>query len=196
MESRQRKTRILSMLEKYDKKLLRFYLNNGPIELKKRLDIGSEEVWRIVFDYLMFEKNAIQVCIGNNPNYIYDIFANKGPEFLRKAFKLENCRYDEIWQYVVDYIGISRGALFSYVNKESSTYKNLILNGKTTEIRKKLQIDFKKYDKIWEEVLDILLECISFHNFTFSQFEQGLRFFTNMYNSGRKHRSLNTKNEA
>ncbi len=190
MDSRIQKNRIITLIEKYDNKLLNFYLDNGPYELKKKVDIGNEEVWKLIFDYLMYEKDAVKVCVKKNSNYIKDIFINKGPEFLREAFNIEDTKYDDIWEFVMDFIGISHGALFEYVNKESLKFKSLIRNGKAGKIRDSLYLNKKKYNKVWEEILDLLLECISFDNFTCNQFEQGIRFFTNMYNNGREHRSL------
>jgi len=194
MDSRIKRNRIIAMLERYDKKLLKYYLDNGPYELKKKLDIGNEEVWSIVFDYLMYEKDAVRICIKKNTEFIRDLFAQKGPAFIRKSFCIESSKYDDIWEFVVDYIGISHGALFEYVNKESFNYKSMIRNGKATKIRNSLCLQKKKYNNVWEEILDLLLECISFSNFTHNQFEQGIRFFTNLYNNGRKHRSLRSFN--
>lgn len=194
MESRIKKTRIISLIEKYDKKILQFYLKNGPIELKKKLDIGDEEVWQIVFDYLMFEKEAVKVCVKKNSDYINKIFVNKGPVFLRNSFNIADSKYNDVWEFVMDFIGISHGAIYEYVNKDSLKFKSLIRNGKAGKIRKILYLNKRKYNKVWEEILDLLLECISFDNFTYNQFEQGLRFFTNLYNNGRQHRSLKNFN--
>lgn len=190
MDSRIQKTRIIKLIEKFDKKLLKFYLENGPIELKKKLDIGSDEVWQIVFEYLMYEKEAVKVCVKKNTEYIKQIFINKGPEFLRNSFNITDSKYDDVWEFVMDFIGISHGAIFEYVNKDSIKFKSLIRNGKAGKIRDCLYLTRKKYNKVWEEILDLLLECISFDNFTHAQFEQGIRFFTNLYNNGRQHRSL------
>ncbi len=194
MESRIQKNRIISLIEKFDKKILQFYLENGPRELKKKLDIGNEEVWQIVFDYLMFEKEAVKVCVKKNADYIKEIFVNKGPEFLRNSFNIMDSKYDDVWEYVMDFIGVSHGAIYEFVNKDSLRLKSLIRNGKAGEIREILYLNKRKYNKVWEEILDLLLECISFDNFTYNQFEQGLRFFTNLYNNGRKHRGLRSFN--
>lgn len=194
MESRIQKNRIISLIEKFDKKILKFYLENGPRELKKKLDIGNEEVWQIVFDHLMFEKEAVKVCIKRNPDYIKEIFINKGPEFLRNSFNIMDSKYDDVWEYVMDFIGVSHGAIYEHVSKDSLRLKSLIRNGKAGKIRELLYLNKRKYNKVWEEILDLLLECISFDNFTYNQFEQGLRFFTNLYNNGRKHRGLRSFN--
>ncbi|MFC1810565.1 hypothetical protein ACFLZH_03635 [Patescibacteria group bacterium] len=193
MDSRIKKNRIIKMIEKYDKKILKYYLDNGPYELKKKLDVGNEEIWKIIFDYLVYEKDAVKICVKKNSEYVRDIFINKGPKALRKSFYLDSPEYDDIWQYIMDYIGIASGAIYVYVNKNASYYQNLIRNGKASQIRKSLELQKPKYDSVWEDILDILLECISFTNFTHCQFEQGIRFFTNLYNSGRKHRSLNPR---
>lgn len=185
----------MNMLEKYDEKLLKFYLNEGPAKLKKRLEIRDDELWRIVFDYLIFEKNAVNVCTKKNTNYIHSIFAEKGPNHIKKAFYLDNSKYESTFEEILDFIGIARGAIYEYVRNNSHYFQDLIRNGKAERIRIELGLEKLKYDGVWEEVLDILLECVSFKNFTYSMFEQGLRFFTNMYNTGRTHRSVKNSNE-
>ena len=180
----------MTMLEKYDKKLLKYYLDNGPEKLKETLDVGDNELWQIVIDYLIFEKKAVKICYKKNTNYIHSVFAEKGPKHMREAFKLEGSKYDQIWEEALDFIGIAHGALFEYVRNSSNHFKELIRNGKAEQIRKELGLSKLKYNDIWEEVLDLLLECVSFDNFTYNMFEHGLRFFTNMYNTGRTHRSV------
>lgn len=195
MDSRIRKNRVINMLEKYDKKLLNYYLNNGPERLKQAIDVGDNELWQIIFDFLVFEKNAVRICFKRNSNYIQSIFAEKGPKHMRAAFKLNDSKYDQVWEEFLDFIGIARGALFEYVRNESNHFKDKIKSGKAEEIRTELGLNKLKYSNVWEEVLDLLLECVSFENFNFNMYEHGLRFFTNMYNTGRKHRSVKKVNE-
>jgi hypothetical protein len=183
------------MVEKYDKKLLKYYLDHGPEKLKEKLDVGDNDVWQIVFDYLVFEKNVVKVCIKKNINYIHSVFAEKGPAHMRKTFKLDDSKYDFVWEEVIDFIGIAHGALFEYVRNNSNKYKELIKEGKASSIRFELGLNKHKYNDVWEQVLDLLLECVSFENFNYSMFEHGLRFFTNMYNTGRTHRSVKKINE-
>lgn len=183
------------MLEKYDKKLLKLYLNEGPANLKKRLEIRDAELWQIVFDYLVFEKNAVKVCTKKNTNYIHNIFAEKGPNHIKKALYLDDSKYESTFEEVLDFIGIARGAIYEYVRNNSHYFQDLIRNGKAEQIRTELGLSKLKYDGVWEEILDILLESVSFTNFTHSMFEQGLRFLTNMYNAGRTHRSVKSSNE-
>ena len=183
------------MLEKYDKKLLKYFLDNGPNKLKKKLAVEDNELWRLVFNYLVFEKNAVRICFKKNTNYIHSVFAEKGPIHMRKAFKLNDPKYELIWEEVLDFIGIARGALFEYVRNDSNRYKDLIRNGKAEQIRTELGLNKLKYNGVWEDILDLLLESVSFENFSHSMFEQGLRFFSNMYNTGRTHRSVKKTNE-
>lgn len=185
----------MNMLEKYDKKLLKLYLNEGPASLKKRLEIKDNDLWKIVFDFLVFEKNAVKICTKKNANYIHSIFADKGPNHIKKAFYLDDSKYESVFEEVIDFIGIARGAIYEYVRNNSYYFQDLIRNGKAEQIRTELGLSKLKYNGVWEEVLDILLECVSFENFTYSMFEQGLRFFTNMYNTGRTHRSVKKTNE-
>lgn len=190
MHSRSQKNRIYKLLKNYNDKLVDNYINEGPSELRKKLKIESDDVWEIVFDYLVFEKDIVKICVKKNITYIHDIFAEKGPEFLRSSFQIESVKYEDVWEYIMDYIGISRGALYEYVANNLSDLKGLIYYGKSSKIRENLCIDKYKYNRVWEEVLDMLLESVSTDAYTYSMYEQGLRMFTRMYHSGRKHRSL------
>jgi hypothetical protein len=190
MDSRLKKKRIIKILERYQAKLINFYLVNGPSKLRTKLDIQDDDIWEIIFDYLVCEKDVIKLCVRNNPEYIHDVFSEQGPKELRENFAINDRKYDIEWEYVMDYIGVSRGALYDYVNNNIGEFRALIYKGKTGKIRELLCINKEKYDYVWENILDILLGAVSTQMFTYSMFEQGLHIFSNLYNQGRKHRSL------
>lgn len=192
MDSRVRKDRIFKLLKRFDKKLVDFYLDKGPYELRKKLDIKEDDLWKMVFDYLLYEKRIVRVCVKQNAEYIHEMFADKGPETIRKSFRLTEDEYDEEWEYIMDYIGISRGAIYEYASNNLSDFRSLIYHGKPSKIRGVLGIDKPKYDKVWEDILDLLLESVSTDAYTYSMFEQGIRMFSSLYNNGRVHRSLRT----
>ncbi len=185
-----RKDRIFKLLKRFDKKLINFYLDNGPYELRKKLDIKEDDLWKTVFDYLLYEKNIVKVCVKQNAEYIHEMFAEKGPEMIRKSFRLMENEYSDQWEYVMDYIGVSRGAIYEYVSNNMSDFRSLVYHGKSSKIREMLLLDRAKYDKVWEDILDMLLESVSTDAYTYSMFEHGIRMFSNLYNNGREHRSI------
>ena len=152
MFSRAKRNRIYNLLRAYDGKLTKIYLEEGPDTLKKKLNIESEDVWKLIFEYLIFEKNIVKQCVRRNPEYIHKIFAERGPDFLRHAFQIADERYDDIWEYVMDYIGISRGAIYEYITSRVVELKGDIYNGKIEGIRIKLGLQNIKYDRAWEEI--------------------------------------------
>jgi len=197
MDSRLLKVRLFGILDKFEDKLLNFYLQNGPLALRQKLNLNEDDnMWKVVFDYLVYEKEAVKFCTRNFPDYTYSLFCENGPNFLRKSFLIEDKEYNDAWEYVLDYIGISKGALYEYVNNNKNYFKDLIYSGKTTQIRDELGLTRKKYDKVWEEILDLLLDCVSLENMNISMYEHGLKLFSNLYNVGRTHRSLRNFKKA
>lgn len=190
MRSRIKKHRIYSLLSRYEEKLVNAYIKDGPIELRKKLDLESDAYWNLIMQYLVYEKEVVKLCINRNPEYIYNFFVEHGPTVLRRVFDIENKYFDEAWECVIDYLGISRGALYAYVSNNANEFKKLIYSGKPLKIRKMLNLDKEKYINAWNEILDILLESVSTEKFSFGIYEQGMRMFINMYNQGRKHKRL------
>ena len=192
MRSRYKQNKLYSMLRRYDDKLVSHYLEHGPDGLRNILGITSEGLWDVVFDYLVFEKEVVKYCTRNNSPYIHSLFAEHGPRAIRSAFQLNGEKYEDVWEYVMDYIGVSRGALYEYVTEKSSLYREQICRGECLSLRKNLAIEKDKYEHVWGEVLDLLLNAVSTHAFTHSAFEHGLHLFSTLYNRGRKQRSLRT----
>ncbi len=192
MRSRHKQNKLYSMLHRYDNKLVSNYLEHGPDGVRNMLGITSDRLWEVVFDYLVFEKEVVKHCARNNSPYIHALFAEHGPCAIRSAFQLTGEKYEDVWEYVMDYIGISRGALYEYVTEKSSLYRKQIYSGECLSLRKDLLIEKDKYEHVWGEVLDLLLNAVSTHAFTHSAFEHGLNLFSTLYNRGRKQRSLRT----
>lgn len=197
MDSRLLKYRLFAILDRFESKLLNFYLKKGPLALRDKLDLKcNDKLWKVVFDYLVFEKEAVKFCTRKYPDYTYSLFCEKGPDFLRKSFLIEDKEYNDAWEYVLDYIGISRGALYEYVNNNKNQFKEFIYKGNATKIRDELGLTRKKYDRVWEEILDLLLECVTLENMNISMYEHGLKLFSNLYNVGRVHRSIRNFKKA
>jgi hypothetical protein len=190
MESRLQKDKIYRFLNKYGSKLVDLYIEKGPTELRDHLGIKSDDIWKIVFHYLVKEKEAVKYCVRKHADYIHELFAEKGPKMIRKIFQITEEIYDDEWGYVMDYIGISRGALYEYVNNNKDEFRDLIYKGKSAKIREILCIVNEKYSHTWETILDMLLECIATDVYTYNTYEQGLSMFIRFYNQGRKHRSI------
>jgi hypothetical protein len=195
MNSRLKKHRIYTLLKRFDEKLLEYYLNEGPQELRRKLNVKSDGQWRFIMQYLVYEKDAVKLCVRKNTAYIHNFFAEHGPNVLRKVFDINHNNFDEAWEYVIDYLGVSRGALYEYITNNPAEFKKLVYNGESSKIRSILNIEKEKYNRVWNEILDILLESVTTEKFSFSYFEQGIRMFTSFYNKGRNHRSLKSFNE-
>ncbi|MBN1494559.1 hypothetical protein JW911_02340 [Candidatus Peregrinibacteria bacterium] len=190
MHSQTFKTRIYLMLDKHKDKVMDFYIKNGPYALRKKLNINDDNLWDIVFDYLVIEKEAVKYCVRVHSNYISGLYKSIGPAMLRQNFCIQDEKYNDIWEYVTDYIGISKGAIYDHISENKEKYNQLIYSGRASQIRKEFGLERNKYNQVWEEILDLLLECVSIENFNFGMFDHGLKMFSNFYNIGRKHRGL------
>lgn len=190
MNSPSYEQRIQQILKRYRKKLLKRYLEWGPDELRIRLDIEDDREWELIFDYLVFEEKAIHKVVKIQSDYIKEIFTEEGPEFVRSVLYLDPQKYDEIFEHVMEFIGISHGALFDYVRTHEDEFRKYIFNGQASTIREKLGLNSVKYNGVWEEILDLLLDCVNTHAYSYSTYQQGLKLFSQLYNTGRKHRSV------
>ncbi|MCD6109579.1 hypothetical protein J7J83_02375 [bacterium] len=190
MNSRHKRNKFYSILKKYDDKLVHNYLEYGPDGLREKLNVKSNELWKVIFDYLVFEKEVVKHCVRNNTAYIHNLFVEHGPTAIKEAFGLEDKRYEDIWEYIMDYIGISRGALYEYVTEHAGVYRGKIYHGKSSTIREDICIQKNKYERVWGEILNILLNAVSTRTFTYSAFEHGISLFSKLYNQGRIQRSL------
>ena len=132
-------------------------------------------------------KNRIYSLISRFGDKVVDFYIAYGPEKLREKLNIEN---DNVWEIIVDYIGIFHNAMKIFVKNNAVDFKELIYKGKASEIRTMLCLDKAKYNLIWEEILDILLEEISTENFSYNTCEHSLRMFSNVYNSSRNHCDL------
>ena len=190
MNSRHKRNRLYSMLNKYDERLIYNYLEYGPDGLREKLGVESDYLWEVIFDYLVFEKEVVKYCARNSSAYIHDLFAEHGPLAIRRAFNLMDEKYEDVWEYLMDYIGVSRGAIYEYVTENALKYRDKIYNGQGMSLRAELCLQKTKYDYVWNEILDILLHAVSTNAFTHSAFEHGLGLFSKLYNQGRVQRSL------
>jgi hypothetical protein len=190
MNSRHERSRLYSILDKYDDKLINKYIEYGPDGLREKLGVESDRLWEVIFDYLVFEKEVVKYCVRNNRAYVHNLFVEKGPSLMRKAFSLQDSKYDDVWENIMDYIGISGGALYEYVTENASKYRGKIYNGQCLSLRDELCIQKGKYENVWGEILDVLLNAVSTDVFTHSAFEHGIGFFSKLYNQGRIQRSL------
>jgi len=178
------------LLDKYENKVMDYYIKHGPFALKEKLNIKDNDLWNIVFDYLVIEKEAVKYCVRMHCDFVSNIYINNGPMILRQNFCIQDPKYNDIWEYVTDYIGISKGAVYEHISKNIENYKSLIHSGQASLIRKNLGLERNKYNQVWEEVLDLLLECVSLENYDFGMFDHALKLFSNLYNIGRTHRGL------
>jgi len=190
MKSRHERSKLYAILDKYDEKLVNKYIEYGPDGLREKLGVDSDKLWEVIFDYLVFEKEVVKLCVRNNSAYVHNLFVEKGPSLMRKAFSLQSSKYDDVWEYIMDYIGVSRGALYEYVTENAAKYRDKISRGECKSLRDELCIKNNKYERVWGEILDVLLNAVSTKAFTHSAFEHGIGLFSKLYNQGRVQRSL------
>jgi len=132
-------------------------------------------------------RNKVYNLITQFEDKIVDFYVTHGPVELRKKLNISN---NDVWEIIIDYIGISHGAMQKFIKNNLMNFKEMIYHGKAGEIRSMFFLDKPKYNVVWEEILDFLLEEISIENFSYNTYEHSLNMFSNIYNQGRIHRKL------
>ena len=78
------------------------FLSKGPEELKNFLRIKSKKTYVQVFDYLVLRKGILNELVKLHLPFFCDLMENKGPDVIRKIFKIEAEKYDEVYFNLLD----------------------------------------------------------------------------------------------
>lgn len=80
--------------------------------------------------------------------------------------------------------------LMRYVEANQAEFVVEIKNGKGIDLREKLGLDKKKYEKIWLEIVEMLMQNLSSELVKDSMLEQGLVVFNALMTSARIQRKF------
>lgn len=181
---------LKAALERRYTVLTEVFIKEGPERLRQAMNFDNEKDWEELFDYLVTKQGVIKKCVLNYMDFFKEIVEKKGPYALRRIFKIESGKYDLDFEEVFDLVAVSTGALYEYVNNNKVVLAGRIQSGESLKLRYELGIEKKKYDGLWVEILDMLMNAVCEKYYDIRTFEHGITAFSNLINSLRTHRSL------
>lgn len=182
------------VLERYyygrEEFIIRRYLVEGPDVLVSSLGLNADE-WAVIFEKLVFEHNILYKCVINSLDFFVDLFIRYGNDHLRKILNVRSSSYDGAWyEQVFDLVAVSNEGLKFHVLENKSKYTGLLVSGRGDELRAKFGILGLRYNGLWEEVLDILLNSACEEIFSGRSFDHAISAFCRSYSSSRAHRKI------
>lgn len=180
-------------LERYargkEKELIEMYIANGPAETKKGIGV-SEEEWRVVFDYLVFEKNLLYKAVIASADFFNQEYVKNGMTRVREILDVVDAKYDQMATLVFDFVAIANEGLYFHVLEHRDKYMNVMRQRGGDFVRKVLGVWGEKYEENWAKVLDFLLKGVCDDIFTEQTFDHGLRAFSRIMNCKREQRPI------
>jgi hypothetical protein len=170
-----------------------FYMR-GPVFLKRKIEKQGENFGSI-YSILVFEHNVIKRIVLAHIDFFTKMFAVKGSNYFRQVFLIEDSKYDGIFEEIFDLLAISKGGIYEYIDNNEDFILQCIKKDGPNALRLVLGLNKQKYDELWLQILDGLMEKVC-ENYSDSRtIESGMKFFTLMMNTLREHRSLRSYNK-
>lgn len=181
------------LIERYAKgkedDLIDRFVGDGPTKIMEELDL-SEDSWKVIFDYLVFEKNLLFKCVTRNVDFFIDEYIKYGISHVREIFGAVDEKYDMVFEAVFDFIVISNDALYMHVMEHRDRYTTALKARGADFVRKVLGVWPEKYSENWQKVLDLLLHAVCDAIFSETTYEHGLVAFSRIFNNVREHRPI------
>lgn len=159
------------------------FVQLGPDELRKALDIEHQEDWARFFDYLVLNRSVVKHCVRKYLRFFSEVVADKGPQSLRRIFKIEDAKYDEVFEEIFDLVAVSDGAIFQYVENNRFEFVMIIRQGHADNLRKGLCLEGKRYESLWLEILEYLMGAVCETYYDERVIETGVQAFTLLMNN-------------
>lgn len=166
------------------------FVQLGPDELRKALEIEDGERWQEAFDYMVLNQGVMKHCVRKYMDFFHGFMVDRGPLAIRTAFNIEDAKYDSVFEEIFDLVAIGKGALYDHVQKNMHVYVMTVRDGKADNLRVELGLGAKRYQKVWEELLGQFMNAVCDDLYDQRQVEQGIFLFDALMNSLREHRSL------
>lgn len=162
-------------LKGHEERLMTLFIQQGPEALRRELKVPNNFVWTIVFDHLVFNLDVLKRCIEMFFPFFKDYVLKNGPLALRDLFGIQDARYDVVFEKLLDDMVIARGLLFEHVHANIHAYLQALKKGQ--DIRAQLGLAPEKYETLWKEVVNFLLDAFSLEYLQMKQKEQTKTFF-------------------
>lgn len=187
------RTKLSTLRQELDARevqLMETFIQEGPESLRQKLGISSDAVWMQIFDRLIFQKGVVKHCVLKFLPYFKHLVSEHGPAVLRSVFSIEDGKYDQVFENVFDFVAVGHNALYDHVYQNRHDYAQLIRKGNAKDLRSKLCVEAKRYDGLWQELLEILMKATCEELYSESVYDRGLTAFSMIMNQTRTQRSL------
>lgn len=181
---------LKSALQRHEGGMMEVFMKEGPEVLRSRLGVKSDHDWKLIFDYLVRQKNVLERCATDYISFFKDLVIKNGPAALKRIFKIEGNEYHLAFERLMDHVAVSHGAIYRHVMDNKHVFAGRIMNGESRMIRADLCITDKKYDSLWLEILELLQNAVCTRIMDERACEEGLVSFTKLINTLRDQRSL------
>ncbi len=181
------------LLERYargrESSLTNDYILIGPAQICEKLGLTENE-WKVIFDYLVFQHGLLYKCVLKSNDFFLEAYIKHGAGHIRDILDVKSVKYELVWESVFDYLAVAQEGLTYHVLQHRDRYVNEFQARGGTFIRKNLGIWNEKYDKQWEQIVELLLHAACEEFFSDQDFEHSLRSFSHIVNAGRTHRPV------
>lgn len=181
------------LLERYargrESSLIENYILQGPKEMMENMGLEKEE-WLVIFDYLVFHHGLLYKCVTKSIDFFLEAYVKHGVNHVRDILEVHDEKYDLVWGMVFDHLAIANEGLHYNVLHHRERYVVEFQARGGHFLRKSLGIWNEKYDKQWEQVVELLLHAACEDFFSDQEFEHSLRSFAYIVNGGRVHRPV------
>ncbi len=89
---------FIASLYRFGDDILKFYLNHGFEALTIMLKIELDWQRKLLFDFLMFEKDAASMCITENTNFFLRLIAEGEGKMIPKILGISENKYNSVWK--------------------------------------------------------------------------------------------------
>lgn len=181
------------LLERYvrgrEAKLIDRYIADGPTALKEEMEL-SEDQWKVIFDYLVFEQNLLYKTVVQAKDFFLDNYVKHGMAHVREIMNVVDDSYNLSLEIVFDFLAIANDGLYYHVLQNRDRYTVAFKARGGDFVRKVLGIWKEKYEENWARILDLLLHSVCDDVFDETNFDYGLKAFSAMMNVTRVHRPV------
>lgn len=180
---------IESFVNGRESALIEQYIDLGPEAMKKEMGL-SEDVFKVMFDHLVFAHNLLYKTVMANTEFFLESYVNFGMTHVREILNVLDDKYDKIFEVVFDYLVISFEGLKHHVVNHRSRYMAAMKEHGSDFVRKVLGVWDSKYDENWREVLELLLNGVCEDIFDERNAEANIKAFSLLMNQKREHRRI------
>lgn len=166
------------------------YIQQGPEAVRAKVGVARDESWRDIFDRLVFNGDVLMKCVVNFMPFFKNMVVEHGPLVLRDIFDIREAKYDSVFERLFDLIAVSNGALYDYAYKNRVDLFSKIKRGEGDLVREALCLTGARYDALWSEILNMLVDAVCDQILEDRMKEDGLKVIVKLFEAVREQRGI------